>query len=1061
MPESYQGADLQALQQQASINLAPLVRLLAKAIPISAAENLADPKTRPLFLYDENRKRLRICTSGVLLRLFSLSEFHNTFRSRSGNGFIQDFTPPGYGSSSRIGGQLSPSCDRALPPAVDQLQDAIQKELNRALPSGVSWDDFVLDNATGELRKLAKEVGANLNVGIGQAKLFPLTFAESNASKHDSRKQVAKIISAIERVDTGSYFERMCDAIAPELESEYDLDEDETADALASLEAEYDRSESQVKRFLNFLDDEALSRVRLNVTFRIMEAIAQKAQRISDRNEQLLVEYVKRVNYFVEIVKDEGLIINLTSTYGQKAEINFLDYVHKDKFFSCLAVWAEWKTQIFEARKKASERTDREVVREISYRFRVNGKNPEIGKPAFEARLEWIKEALLPQDGESPASPYLINRHLAEVIFLAVVVPSDDKKLSKDEIKKGIQKLFDKLKSDPQLFLEKLLEKLHERAKSMNSISTALIKILRIQGDKIVSQVHQQTSQQYICVKKGIIDWERLQGAESGTKDLLQSGSGQANEKVVWLRQIEVDRNPTLTPNLLFSIKVTTELSERDLVVKHEGETINLQRCISDQILQVLFVPYETDRDQNQELPYHACSIALKAREWALPKAIQVEYETRTLQLKEKTNDQAKQLHTAAVTGFAVLVYTCLWYLVHQIQQSNNTKTTSFTTSILRLQERREEDKNSGEAYIYAATQAIESMLAQDNPTRMQGMILGNLESSNARWIKRGVFNALASVFPLQIGSHHPTVIPKIGLVSYIARPCDESPHHPQKNHLLISQSYIATATETPFKGYEIKTERMQSDITYSAQELQKQRLIQEEVAHLAQQGCQHIILLSHAYGSRRVNRTVDYNTPLANREFLQQLYQAFPDLTLYTLMRDVFPGTRLHKRVSGEAGFEISRGSDHTHFLTSLVEKMGLRDIIPIYTFATLHAIEPDKRPQSGFCVYFLLSDRRIGSLDWQERSRQHLINPEQTSTVHPCLITVLRGIHFLESEQGIRQKQYLPVLDPFGWISPNTVEAAGEVQIMSARRKGKVLLSYPAVLTHIAGVLRRRTRA
>ncbi|MEC4802712.1 MAG: hypothetical protein SAJ12_00485 [Jaaginema sp. PMC 1079.18] len=1060
MPESYQGADLQALQQRASVNLAPLVRLLAQAIPLAAAENLADPKTRPLFLYDKNQKQLRICTSGVLLRLFSLPQFRTTFSPRSGNGFVQDFTPPGYGSSSRIGGQMSPSSDRALSTAVDKLRNTIQQELNRALPTGVALEDFVLENASRELSKLAKQIGTNFNVGIGQSQIFPLTFAESNSSKQDSKKQVAKIISAVERVDTGSYFERMWDAIAPELESEYDLDEAEIEDALASLKAEYDRSESQIKRFLNFLDDEALSRVRLNITCQIMEAIAQKAAKNSQRERQLLAEYYQRVNYFIEIAKNEGLTINLTSTYGQKAEINFLDYIHKDKFFSCLPVWPEWKTQIFEARNKASETTDYEVVREISYRFRVNGKNPELGKPAFEVRLEWIKEALLPQDDELSASPYLIRKHLAELIFLAVVIPSNETKLTKNDIRINLQKLLQRLEAKPKHLIAILLEKLHQRARSIDSIATALIAILRTTGDTIISQVQQKTSQQYICVKKGIVDWEKLQGAESGTKDLLDSGAGQTNEKIAWLRQIEVDANPTLTPNLLFSIKVTTELSERDLVIKDEAETIKLQRCVSEQILQILFVPYKISRDDNNKLSYDSCLTPRKISDWTLPKAIQVEYETRTLQLRETKNDREKQLHTAAVTSFAVLVYTCLWYIVRQIQQSNHTKTAPFTTSILRLQERREEDKNSGEAYIYAATQAIESMLAQDNPTRMQGMILANLQSSNARWIKRGVFNALASVFPIQIESDRPPVVPKIGLVSYIARPCDESPHHTQKNHLLIGQSYIATATETPFKGYEIKTERMQSDITYSAQELQKQRLIQEEVAHLAQQGCQHIILLSHAYGSRRVNKTVDYNTPLVNREFLQQLYQAFPNLTLYTLLRDVFPGTRLHQRKSGEAGFEISRASDHTHFLSSLVEKMGLRDIIPIYTFATLHAIEPHKRPQSGFCVYFLLSDRRIGSLDWQERSRQHLINPEHNSAVHPCLITLLRGLHFLESEQGIRNSQYLPVLDPFGWISPNTVEAAGEAQILPARRTGKVLLSYPAILTHIAGVLRRKTR-
>ena len=260
-----------------------------------------------------------------------------------------------------------------------------------------------------------------------------------------------------------------------------------------------------------------------------------------------------------------------------------------------------------------------------------------------------------------------------------------------------------------------------------------------------------------------------------------------------------------------------------------------------------------------------------------------------------------------------------------------------------------------------------------------------------------------------------------------------------------------------PFLGYEIKTERMQSDIVDSPEKFRKQRLVQEEIGNLKAQGCQHIILLSHAYGGRRFNRTADYNSALTPKEFLEDVFQTFPDLTIYTLLRDVFPATRLHKRDRTEAGFEILRAGDHTNFLHSL-ETVHVRDVIPVYTFATLFAVQEQQRPQSGFCVYFLVSDRRISNIDWTERARQHLVNPEQQSPIHPGLIAMLRGLHFIEAERGVKQGQLIPVLDPFSWISPNTIEAAGEVEVLHNRRKGKVLLSYPAVLTHISQVLHRR---
>ena len=40
---------------------------------------------------------------------------------------------------------------------------------------------------------------------------------------------------------------------------------------------------------------------------------------------------------------------------------------------------------------------------------------------------------------------------------------------------------------------------------------------------------------------------------------------------------------------------------------------------------------------------------------------------------------------------------------------------------------------------------------------------------------------------------------------------------------------------------------------------------------------------------------------------------RSFPNLTIYTILRDVFPATRLHKRDTNEAGFEILQAGDYT----------------------------------------------------------------------------------------------------------------------------------------------------
>ncbi|MFY7805658.1 MAG: hypothetical protein ACOVQ7_19790, partial [Limnoraphis robusta] len=331
-------------------------------------------------------------------------------------------------------------------------------------------EDFLIENVTKELENLAKRVNGFFPSGINQANLIPLAFDDHSQAKSDRGVEVAKIISAIERIDSSNYFKRMCDAIADELETNRGAEEDEIDEAIASLEAEHNRVESQIKRFLEFLDNEALSRVRLNITMRIMEAIANKAKDSKEQNKQLLAEYIQRIKHFVEIVKNQGLTLNLTANYASIAEINFLDYINSARFFSCLAVWPEWKTQIFENRQANSDSTDSNIIREISYRFRINGNNPERGKSAFIARLEKIKEDLSEADNPSPYRP--INC-FAELFFLSVVVPSNDRKLTQKQIEAGLQALVKKIEDIPRDKIDDFIQELIARESSMNKIATA------------------------------------------------------------------------------------------------------------------------------------------------------------------------------------------------------------------------------------------------------------------------------------------------------------------------------------------------------------------------------------------------------------------------------------------------------------------------------------------------------------------------------------------------------------------------------------------------------------
>lgn len=79
----------------------------------------------------------------------------------------------------------------------------------------------------------------------------------------------------------------------------------------------------------------------------------------------------------------------------------------------------------------------------------------------------------------------------------------------------------------------------------------------------------------------------------------------------------------------------------------------------------------------------------------------------------------------------------------------------------------------------------------------------------------------------------------------------------------------------------------------------------------------------------------------------------------------------------------------------------------------------------------------------------------------IRESLIAVLRGLHFLEAEHQPEGSLPRAVLDPYDWVLPATQEAAGEFRaIQAGRSSGGVVLSLPALLTHVSDALHRRER-
>jgi hypothetical protein len=1044
------GADVKALQPKPRINLSELVNLLSESIQTKDTDSLEQKALS--FDSDTNGVRLKFSTSKVLRRLFRHKDCLNKFDPSKGenSGFVENLKMPPLGQRYRLGCNITDKTD--LNKAVKNLITAIEYEIDSVIPEGSSLSSLLLDNPAEQLKELASKVGTNFNNGINESSLKPLVFqSEDVKNKNEQETIIAKVFCATEVINADDYFEQMKTAVANHLAQERHCDDDEIEAACQALEAEQEKLDSQVNRFLKFLEDDALARIRLTISFEIMKAIADNAKKKDDH--ELLGKYIKRAISFVEMTRDVNFDVDLTAHYGHAADCNLFQQLNKATFYSCLPVWAEASTQLSEDRNK-NQQHGYALKREISYRFRVNGNNPELNKSAFEGRLDQIKETLLPDENSKSPTQFISSR-LAELIFLAIVIPDqNEESYSKNEFVNKIELLIEKIKAKGKIAISEVLEDLRRRSKNMDLISKKMIEVLREKGPKIISQVQKKSNQQYICVKESIIEWPRLEGAESGTRDLLKRSNQYSDEKVEWFKNIEICDRPE-TPGLLFSIKVNTEISEQNLITNGDSTTLKVKRFFPERILQVLWIPEESGEE------------VTLAKEWFLDSSINISYELRTLQHKTK-NDPAeeeknKHYHATSVAGFALLIYCFLWIVIKRLGISEQQESIEFTTLMLRLQKSGKNlEKTCGDSYVYAAAQAIEQMLAQDIPIRMQGIVLDNLKKNNKnlRFIKQGIFNALPASFPLVVNQENTSTAPTIGLISYTTRPGDGLTlmrKGERQSFLMLTQSYIARVCSEPISGYQIRAERMQSDILSSFDSLKKQRLIKEEIAHLKKSGCKHIILLSHLYGERHTNRLAEHNSLLTSTGFLETVYRDFPDITVYPMERDVFPALRIYNRGPNESAFEIIRSSDHNNFLRGSKHNNNSKSaLIPVYTFATLFVVgKSDDRPQSGFCVYFLKSVEDLSTNNWTEKAYQNFIYPVKESSVHSCLISVLRGLHYIESERGVKVGQFLPVLDPFNWISPKTTEAFGEVKILDSRRKGDVILSYPALLTHIADVL------
>lgn len=1030
------GSGVSARAITPSLQLAKLVGQLARAI--SPPAGAADPL--PLFSRDESRVVMN--TRGVLGRLFANPEFRTESEPGPNSGFVRDIEMPPLGTDARVGGRLFAGSEVEMTKAVNSFVAAIDTQLADAVPV-----DLIPALAGRSIAQAIDAIADNFGVSNpklpSSAQVVPVAFANNERRVGEKENDIGRMFSAIETVDGGDGLERFLTGVSNFLVKN-GTDEDDIAPIVQSLRTRAAQPGDSVHRFVEFLEDEAMARVRLQISMRLMGALGSVSKRPG------FALYVRRVVECFDLFagpRGESLLLDVSASFGQKSNVDLREALRKAGFYICLPVWPEWATQMFETRPDPSAKTG-STVREVSYRFRVNGQNPEEGKPAYDVRLDRHERRI----NDEERAEKRLGRQVADLVFLWLVVPDSLADPRDFDLRSEAASLAERLKRDARGTLTGLIADLRKRSNVMKGLATELVDLLTDKAHRLLSAAESKADKFRVSVSRGIIDLEAFETYSDKSEVLRRSGLAQDN--IEWLQFLTVGED-ALPPNSLMSFLVHTELRERSLVVVGESRAVSAARRLDAPALPIRLAPYRVDKQSGEWMPLLSTGGAMDAGY-----GIEVQYDELTLGKNRKLKDVAllahEQRRAAAICAFTILAYVALWILHRRVGQASE----GLATLVLRVAQNgkladQEDDASSPATTLYAISQALEKALAREGNVKLQGYTAGGDESTR-RWRKMGALAALSGGQALKF--QMPGGLEKVALVTYVTRPCDSHPASLEPDEYLFTcRTYVAAREGS---SATLQMSRMRTQVLGTREKFASSQPVLTELDWLAGQGVEHVMLLSHHFGNRHLGRAAERHAPHGTLEFLDEAHQRFPQMRFYTLRRDVFPATRLRRRQKTESGFEVVTFADHQQLYEQHARDV-FRGVMPIYTFATLNIVgqEDDKRPQSGFCTYFFDVERRMTDIAWHEQTRADILGFGSTGT-RESLISVLRAIHFLESERpGSANGVFLPVLDPFDWATPTQRAATGEVEIMRRRRNGSVLLSLPAVLAQVTKILYRET--
>ncbi len=958
---------------------------------------------------------------------------------------MRDVKRPGTGKAARIGVR---DTDRE---ATSRAVAAFSQSLREALDaSGYDPESMVMPGkqVVDPLVKTFRGMPAWEAFGISKAIRFSPTAGEGESL-------LARFLTATETLLMETpWAQKISEALVGHLARELgedDFGEHEKRIHRQKILEMADQPESQVARFIDFIEDQGMSRVRLHVAVTMLGQIGE-----AGASNASLERYAGKVVALHEwgVTSDGATVVEPAVWTGVR--ITLEDYLKRVGAYRPLPVFPEWQSQLFESR--STDRT--RVVRNVAYGFRVNGQNPEFKLPAFESRVERLTGI---HEGLADHKFALANgsRVLGWMLETLMMWLAANPRIDKGNVVAKAKEQAALLTKEPYKAWGDLLRDLEGFKGEPAAVSKGLREVMRDRMKGVTGAMAHRLSNVTVSVGRGIVAEDIVESGARPGKDYLRSGAvdstagtkHETDEVIGWFNHLRVGTKPD--PFALFSLDFSMAIQDQGLVSGQDGQRkMALKRSWADaEVLPIVFEPVKTNPRAAAGKGVMASLLSDEAKKWRAPTGCRIFYDPVVLKPPHaRDQDPDRMRHAAKVAACTLFLSTLIHYVGGAAARSPRPPGLMLG---LRLQKEGKGGGETGENTLYAIVQALEASAGNDLPLRIQGIVEDDGDDFGEQKLRKmrrwGAINALAAAFPLSFTSTPDAIREKVGIIAYRTRPSDDHPQLDRRGYAMEVRVY---RFEPGAEGMTFaQLDRGGTHPLDGEEDVGSQHVIKEQISQLARAGFRHIVLLSHHFGNRHLARAAQRHSPHTRTGFVDEIAAQFPDLHLYPMRKDVFSAFRVRNAGDGFL-FEAENLGDQPGIdLLSEGKKL-----IPVYTAATLLVVgqDGDGRPQSGFATYFLDVDDEVRTTTFRERSRQVLLGG--ANPVRSAITDAFRGMHFLEAEKPAKDRVLPATLDPLGWTAPTVIAGAGELDILPSRRSGRVIFCITAFAGLVTDMLRAR---